>query len=238
MYELQPDRDRYPIDSAGIYGDYDAALPGVVCNVCGEIWASSGHIYPQVDVEQLRRVGDFSSPWPVPLPKLLEKYELVRPFLPPGSPLAPGTRFGVIRGSLGKPADLSRLIGSYVLSRSAYERLAAAGVLLPPGYPANLVIKRTKIPADMLELAFLPTARWASVHLKDHPDLPCLACGRRFTKTPWDTIVVKSTIPSDLDIFRCYDNPNQVFVTERFKEAAEALKLTNMTFRQQQVIDE
>jgi uncharacterized double-CXXCG motif protein len=237
IYEIDYDADHYPIGNAGIYGRYAAGLPGVICDSCGVTWASSGYKYPQVRQEHLRGLGDFSRRRPVSVPVFNLMRDSVAPLLPPGTPLAPGTKFGVISGTLGIATDLSRLIGSYFLSATAYDRLKAEGIRLPRGHIANLVIKRTREPACMLELELPPTVRFAATQSRQTAPLPCNACGRLAIETPWDVTLLGQSIPRDIDMFRGYDGPNRVFVTNRFREAAEALGLTNITFREQRVTD-
>jgi uncharacterized double-CXXCG motif protein len=76
-------------------------LPGVHCPECKATWATTGNAYPSVDLSHLPAQEQKKY-----LPRVEEDMteferlcEQVRPLVPPGVPLRPGTEFGPMNGS-------------------------------------------------------------------------------------------------------------------------------------------
>lgn len=60
--------------------------------------------------------------------------------------------------------------------------------------------------------------------------LVCDKCGREDGKLPRRIVLVGSSIPDGVSLFRLAQRPNNVFCTEQFAEAAKKLGLTNILF--------
>src|SRR5687767_7952447 len=73
-------------------------LPGVHCPVCGAIWSLGSDAYPSVDVSQLPEKEKYLARLEKDYVEFERLREQVRPLLPAGVPLWPGTEFGPLEG--------------------------------------------------------------------------------------------------------------------------------------------
>ncbi|MGZ3457457.1 MAG: SitI6 family double-CXXCG motif immunity protein [Archangium sp.] len=220
--------------AAGYTGFVDAApkwaLPGILnCPGCEGTW-SSILAYPSVDLTPVAALADFEKARPEPIEEYERLRELVRPLLPSGALLEPGTAFGP---SFGKAQGR---FGSFVMNyswvllvqREALEKLQAEGLRGLKGCRMELRFRQRNAP-ELLELEILPVGRV-------HPDcLPpghppsCPRCGRLRVHKPKDLLLDARTLPADLDLFQLADY-SVVICTERFADACRRLGLDGVVF--------
>ncbi|WP_414641327.1 double-CXXCG motif protein, partial [Archangium sp.] len=112
-------------------------LPGVHCSTCGATWGGGADSYPSVDLSGLTSPAEFEDSSPRPLVEFARLCEQVRPLLPQGTPLLPGTRFGPLTGTaMGTFGPLSfQNSWTLLVHREVLERLQVVGVRGLTGYP-------------------------------------------------------------------------------------------------------
>jgi uncharacterized double-CXXCG motif protein len=198
-------------------------LPGVHCPVCDATWAATGDAYPSVDLSQLPAQEQKKY-----LPRVEEDYaeferlrEQVRPLVPPGVPLLPGTKFGPMNGSAQGEFGPLVLVHAWelLMRREPLERLQAEGLRGLKGCRTELRFRK-KNPPELLEMELLPRGAFHPDCLPEHP-LPCPKCGRRGLKRPGAPILDAATLPQDLDLFRFAGT--MIIGTENFVETVRRL---------------
>ncbi|GEN06022.1 hypothetical protein MFU01_10590 [Myxococcus fulvus] len=207
-------------------------LPGVRCHVCGATWSSVGHDFPSVDLSALPESRELVTPRPESFAELERLRELVRPYVPAGAALPPGTDFGPLMGrAVGGFGPVVWSGTRMLLRRDALERLHAEDVLGLVGCPTALRF-RQKNPPELMELQIEPRGGL-------HPDCipadvppPCPTCGRHGFGRPDDPILDAATLPMDLDLFRVGNFATMVIGTERFRDSVLRLGLDGLTFRE------
>jgi len=218
-------------------GHFDATnkwrLPGVKCSGCGVTWGDWGHAYPSADLSQLPERARFVRAWPVSIEELARLRELVRPLVPGGMEIPPGTGLGPLVGTAsGKFGPLAWQGSSLLLvRRDALERLHAEGVKGLLGCRTELRF-RHKEPPELLELQVEP-------HGQLHPDCipadvapPCPTCGRYSFTRPDEPLLDAASLPTDRDLFRVGNFATMIIGTERLMEAVRRLELPGITFRE------
>lgn len=223
--------------TARFKGDFNAAhkwgLPGARCAACGATWASSGHMYPAVDLSRLPERGEFETARPEPFPEFARLRELVRPLAPPSAKLPPGTEFGPLVGTARGDLGPVTWQGDYLLMlrRDALDRLQAEGVRGLLGCRTELRF-RQKTPPELLELQIEPHGRLHPDCLP--PDLPppCATCGRVGFRLPEEPILDAASLPIELDLFRVGNYATVIIGTDRFMDAVLRLELPGIAFRE------
>ncbi|HEX8703325.1 MAG TPA: double-CXXCG motif protein, partial [Myxococcaceae bacterium] len=125
-------------------GSFDASnkwgLPGVHCPVCDAIWSNSSDRYPSVDLSQLPEKDKYSARLEKDYAEFERLREQVRPLVPAGVPLRPGTKFGPLVGTA--QGEFGPLLMHYpwdlLIRREALEQLQAAGVQGLKGWRTEL----------------------------------------------------------------------------------------------------
>jgi uncharacterized double-CXXCG motif protein len=230
FYRLREDR------SAGYTGDISAAskwgLPGSKCPACGAIWASAGTAYPCVDLAAHPQRAEFVKPRAEPLEEFERLRELIRPLVPAGAPIPPGTRFGPLVGKASGRFGALFLQDPWTLvaRREAMEALREAGVQGLEGCKPELKFRQQKTaPPDLVELQLVP-------HGLLHPDClpprppPCPRCGRDGFELPEQLILDAASLPTHTDVFRLANFATVLIGTERFKDAVQRLGLDGILF--------
>ncbi|PTL79367.1 double-CXXCG motif protein [Vitiosangium sp. GDMCC 1.1324] len=223
--------------SAGYTGFVDAApkwgLPGVRdCPVCKTTWGA-GFSYPCVDLTPVTALADFETARPEPIEEYERLCELVRPLLPPGAILRPGTDFGP---SVGKAQGrFGPLVMNYswvlMVQREALENLQAEGLRGLKGCRAELRFRQRNAP-ELFDLEILPMGRLHRDCLPpDCQPSSCSRCGRNFVPLPDDLVLDATTLPRDLDLFRLEDFSQVIVCTERFVDACSRLGLDGVAFK-------
>jgi uncharacterized double-CXXCG motif protein len=217
-------------------GDFNAAhrwgLPGVQCPQCGVIWSGAGLQFPSGDASGLAERAELEDPH---LERNFARFEylreLVRPLLPQGVPLGPGTRFGPLVGKAwGKFGPFAWLNPwTLLVRREVLERLRAEGLLGVEGYRTELRFRQKQTP-ELLELEIMP-------HGRLHPDCvpaeapSCARCGREGGIMPEEPVLKEDSLPMHLDLFRLVDLPTMLIATERFVEAVQRLGPSGVAFK-------
>lgn len=209
-------------------------LPGVHCPVCGDIWAIRGVIYPLIDFSGNPLGKQLEKPRAEELEVFEQLWAAVRVYVPGELPLPPGTRFGPICGRVtGKFGDFVwPNLWDFVMRVEAYEKLASAGLRLPEPSIPNL---QEKVKGQLVHLQIIPMGKMSSQAYED-PDKPiCPRCGRDSRKYKI-TVIEMESIPDEVDMFRIGDFPTKIIVSQKFKEVAERLGLTNISFKKIEII--
>jgi uncharacterized double-CXXCG motif protein len=217
--------------TGNIHGERRWGLPGVICPAC-VTWSTASKCYPSVDLTPILSQGDFVTPRPEPLEEYLRLRELVRPLVPPGAILEPGSRFGPMEGTAhGRFGALVSLYAwELMVQREALENLQAEGLRGLKGCRMNLRF-RQRNPPELLELEMLPVGRLHPDCLPPDRKPPCPRCGRLGLTLPGQRILDASTLPAHLDLFLLEDFSTVLVCTERFAEACKRLGLDGVTFQ-------
>ncbi|REG15461.1 putative double-CXXCG motif protein [Archangium gephyra] len=224
--------DGAPIYTGVITGTHKWRIPGVdTCAACGVTWGNNSRAYPSVDLSPVASLADFVEPRAEPIEEYERLCELVRPFLPPGALLEPGTNLGPIVGTaLGR---FGQLVTSYpqwlLVQREALEKLQAEGLQGLKAIPAQLRFRQRNAP-ELLELELLPVGRAYPDCLPTEREPSCPRCGRFGLSLPKDLLLDAATLPNQLDVFRLEDLSTVIVCTERFAKACKRLKLDGVVF--------
>ena len=222
--------------SSGYTGFVEAVpkwlLPGIRnCPACKATW-SGGFSYPSVDLTPVASLANFEEPRAEPIEEYERLCALVRPLLPPGAVLSPGSEFGP---SISKAQGrFGPLVMNYswvlMVQREALEKLQTEGLRGLKGCRTELRFRQRNSP-ELLELEILPVGRLHPDCLPPGSPPPCPRCGRLRVHLPDDFILDAATLPIDLDLFRLADYSNVIVCTERFVDACKRLGLDGVAFR-------
>jgi uncharacterized double-CXXCG motif protein len=200
-------------------------LPGVHCPVCNTTWAGTGNEYPSVNLSQLpsQEQKKYSARLERDYAEFERLREQVRPLVPPGVQLWPGSSFGPLNGSAqGEFGPLLLAVSWTLLMRpEPLERLQAEGLRGLKGCRTELRF-RQKNPPQLLEMELLPRGALHSECLPERPP-PCPKCERDGFKMPDEPILDMATLPQELDLFRLAGFLTMIIGTERFVEAVRRL---------------
>ena len=200
-------------------------LPGTCCPVCNHSGAVTGDAYPSVDLSHLPAEEQKKY-----LPRFERDYaeferlrEQVRPLVPPGVHLWPGTKFGPMDG--GARGEFGPLVlhhgWTLLMRREPLERLQAEGVRGLKGVRTELRFRK-KNPPELLELELLPRGELHPEDLLENQP-PCPRCDYGHSKRAEVPPLHGATLPPDLDVFRLSDFLRMIIATERFVEAVRRL---------------
>jgi len=235
FYELDYVR---PYTLSRYTGEYRATrrwmLPGTRCPTCRNIWTSVGHSWPGVDLSDLKDAKTLEK---AHLEKDYAEFERlreqVRPLVPPGMPLPPGTDFGPLVGTARGRFGQLFMQYSYILliQREAAEQLQERGIRGLTPCPTALRFRQKNAP-DFRELQIEP-------HGLLHPDCippeertPCARCGRQGFSLPEDRMLDGSSLPQHLDLFRVANFSTVIVASERLIEAVHQLELEEVAIRE------
>lgn len=227
-----------PVESPRHTGEYNAAhqwmLPGVHCPACDATWSGGSDAYPCVDLSGLAEHPKLEK---ARLEEDFTEYERlraqVRPFIPEGLPLWPGTSFGPQAGSAR--GSFGQLVMQYgwelLIRREALEQLQAEGVRGLRGCRMALRFRQKHAP-ELLELQIEPRGLL-------HPDClppglapPCVKCGRWELSRPEQPVLDAASLPTERDVFRLANFPNMIVATERFVDAVQRHGFEEVSFRE------
>ncbi len=159
--------------------------------------------------------------------------EWVRPLVPPGVPIRPGTRFGPLVGSArGRFGQICLFYAdALIIRREALEQLQAEGLRGLLGCRTELRFRQKEAP-DLLELQIEP-------HGLLHPDCippdkrtPCAKCGRWGFSLPKEPLLDTASLPTHLDLFRLANFTTVIVATERFVDTVRRLQFEEVSFRE------
>ena len=131
--------------------------PGIHCPLCGAVWSDGSDAYPSADLSLLPDQEKYSARLEEDYGEFERLREQVRPLVPPGVPLWPGTKFGPLVGSArGEFGPLFMYFSDSLLLRGeTLRRMQAAGVQGLKGYRTEVRFRK-KDPPELLELELLP----------------------------------------------------------------------------------
>ncbi|NOK22223.1 SitI6 family double-CXXCG motif immunity protein [Corallococcus carmarthensis] len=219
-------------------GSYQAdarwMLPGVECPTCGETWSGIALAYPSVDLSRHPLREEFETPRLEPFARYARLLEQVKPWLPPGAQVEPGTTFGPLvgtaEGSFG-PLVL-RDPWKLLVREDALDAMRTAGLRGLVPVRAELAASSASVPAlHELELA-------VRGRLHPHGPPPCGTCGRVEAAMPEEFRLEGPSLPTDLDVFRLTDAVTLIVATARFVEVARSLGPLDVLFRELPVSSE
>ncbi|HYI02545.1 double-CXXCG motif protein [Hyalangium sp.] len=201
-------------------------LPGVRCPACGATWGDTAVAYPSADLTSLPEQAKYEEPRAEPLEEYERLRERVRAWAPPGAPLRPGTRLGLLRGTA--QGDFGAFAWpsweALLVRREELERLRAEGVRGLKACRAELRF-RQKNPPELLELELWPRGRLHEQCLPPRPP-PCARCGRDGFRRPDQPVLDAKSLPEDVDLFRLDNFETMIVGTERFVEAVKRLEIS------------
>jgi uncharacterized double-CXXCG motif protein len=208
-------------------------LPGVKCPGCGNTWASSGVAYPCVNLSQHPHRAEFEVPRPEPIEEFERLREQVRPLVPEGLPLPPGTLLGPAVGTAqGRFGPFCFMISWGLFTRrEAMEALQQEGVQGLKGCKPELRFRQKKNPPELVELQLEPYGLLHPDCLPPRPP-PCSRCGRDGFQLPEHLILDKASLPTHTDVFRLANFSTVLVGNERFKEAVQRLGLDGILFHE------
>ncbi|MGZ3457456.1 MAG: SitI6 family double-CXXCG motif immunity protein [Archangium sp.] len=226
------DEDRSAKYTGYVDAPHKWGLPGILnCPACKATW-SSMLAYPLVDLTPVAALADFETARPEPIEEYERLCELVRPLLPPGAVLKPGTAFGTPAGKAqGRFGSFTMSwLGDLRVRREALEKLQAEGLQELKGCRMELRFRQRNAP-EFLEFEILPVGRLHPDCLPPGYEPPCPRCGRLQVDKPKDLLLDARTLPADLDLFRLADYSGEIVCTERFTDACQRLGLDGVVFR-------
>ncbi|HLL61340.1 MAG TPA: double-CXXCG motif protein [Candidatus Nitrosocosmicus sp.] len=205
-------------------------LPGLKCSACKNTWGTTGLEYPRVDLSRLPSTTPYCDPWPVPLEEFEKLKKAVLPLVPKEAPVEPGTEFGPLEGKAwGTFADFAWVNPwTMLVKKETLTLLENEGIkgLLP--VTPELAF-RSKSPPSLFELQIVPVAQFGISSYKNGIK-KCSICGREagsFRKV----VLEKSSIPTNLDIFRAKNHATFILVTEWFVEVIKRCKFRDIIYR-------
>jgi uncharacterized double-CXXCG motif protein len=216
-----------------LHATYPWGLPGVRCPTCGVTWSAGVEAYPSVDLSGLPNHHEYEEPRPEPFEEFARLREWVRPLVPPGTPLEPGTKFGPLTGTASGSFGQFFLQNPWTLYLRA-ETLAALqreGVQGLKGCPTRLRFRK-KNPPELLELELHPHGRLHPECIPTDAPPTCTMCGRLAFRRPESLVLDAATLPAHTDLFRLVDFPTVILCTERFAEAARHLEQCDLILRE------
>jgi uncharacterized double-CXXCG motif protein len=222
--------------SSGYTGDVDGShkwgLPGVIsCPVCKATWGTNTRAYPSVDLTPVASLADFERARAEPIEEYERLCALVRPLLPQGALIEPGTAFGPLVGrAQGRFGPLvSPLPWWLLVQREAFEKLQSEGLRGLKGCRTQLRFRQRNSP-ELLELELLSAGRLHADCLPPNRQPPCPRCGRFGLTLPKTRLLDAATVPSHVDVFRLEDFSTVIVCTEDFVNACQRLGLDGVAF--------
>jgi uncharacterized double-CXXCG motif protein len=208
------------------------ALPGIQnCPRCYETWASCV-AYPDVDLSTLPGQERYRIRRPQSLYIVHRMREAVRPFVAAGAALPPGAEFGPLVGhgkgafgDFGWPA----WPGVMLVRPDVGLRLDAAGITGLRTAPTRITYWGSEDPLYR-EAVFGYEGRVFDESLPPGGAPACAVCGHRDLPSGRRAAIDPHTVSGTLDIFRSIDVPSCIYATSAFVEAAQALRLTDISF--------
>jgi len=233
FYRVRDDRENPRtghVDAAGRW-----LMPSIECAVCGG-YGGFGEAYPTVDLSTFPERAALERPrclQAVSLEEYRRLSDLLRPLVPRGAPLEPGTSFGPFEGTAsGRFGDFSFMGASQPFAPlETMEKLQGAGLRGLAGARADLRF-RGKNPPTLLALEIQVHGELHPVCFPESWQEPCARCGRLGNRLPEGPVLKSATLPADVDLFRLRDFKTVVIATERFVEAVHRLRLEDIAFQE------
>jgi uncharacterized double-CXXCG motif protein len=208
-------------------------LPGIHCPTCDATWGGIGEAYPAVDLSELPDRRKFKARVEEDFEEFTRLRELVRPLVPEGVPLEPGTAFGPLtgRGRGHFPQLVFPVSWTLLVRREALEQLQAAGLHGLMGCRTELRF-REKEPPALLELQLEPRGLLHPDCLPRNLPAPCATCGQLAFSFPQAPVLDAASLPADRDLFRLGNYSTIIIGTERFAETVRRLGFEEVEFQE------
>lgn len=208
-------------------------LPGVHCPDCREIRAGIGEAYPSVDLSHLSDQRKFRARLEEDFNEFLHLRERLRPLVPEGALLEPGTALGPLvgRGRGSFPHMLFPVPWTLLMRREALEQLQDAGLRRLVGCRTELHMQ-DRAPTELVELELELRGRLHPDCLPPHRPAPCETCNMATIGFPQDPILDADWLPTDRDLFRLGDFSTVIIGTERFADTVRRLGLEEVEFQE------
>lgn len=207
-------------------------LPGIdCCPGCRCTWSGGAKNYPSVDLTPVDGLANFEEARAEPIEEYERLCDLVRPLLPRGAQLEPGSAFGPLEGEA--EGIFGQFVANYsyliLIRREALEKLQHKPLRGLKGCRMDVRYLESDAP-ELLELELLPKGLVHPDCLPPDREPPCARCLRQGLSVPKNLLLEAATLPTDLDLFRLEDFPTVVVCTERFVEACTRLDLDGLAF--------
>ncbi len=220
--------------SGEVSGTHRWGLPGISCPACGVSWANTTLAYPFVDLSGVPEESEFEEPRRETYEVFVRLREAIRPLLPPGKLLQPGTGLGPLvgtaRGRFGPFCFLNPW--TLLMRRENLEQLQAEGLQGLLGVRPRLRYRHKKNPPELVELQLEPEGLL-------HPDcLPpecppqCSTCGRYVFSLPEEPLLEAASLPASLDLFRLANFTTVLIASARFVETVRRLGFDGVRFQE------
>ncbi|GDY23535.1 hypothetical protein LBMAG56_48820 [Verrucomicrobiota bacterium] len=220
-----------------INGNHTWVLPGVDCPDCHTAYGTFGLAYPMLSTPFLKRSTQKWAAWPLPpieLAKLTQKVCDLGSL--PNEWCRPGSHFGPFIGRLTGPVlNFVWYHGWHLfLTKTCADVLAKSNVKLPSLVKPKLSIARKSEAQEMFEFQIEPHGRFSPEVLHEANWWVCPTCGYSKCKTrrKVPTVVLESSIPNHVDIFRLLELDTCIVAKETVIEAIVANKLKGVLFEE------
>lgn len=226
-YNIGPDDMGWgKINDPNIEATHSRKLPGVQCPICGA-WATTGIIYPSVDISLLGKMLMSSKQWPIPLEEFKKLATDIQSIIGAERPIEPGADLGPLRGKAnGKFGDFAWVNPwTPLLRKSVYLSLKGDGVDLV-GVQAELDFT-VHAHEPFFELEALPKLKLVESLLSER----CEMCGRLPITSPEKVIVSVASYDESLPIQRIAHLPTMLVVNEMFANLVREKNLKNVVLR-------
>lgn len=219
-------------------GEYTWHLPAVWCTTCGKYYGTNLGI-PTLDIEGRLDGDKYRRSGSVPPDECESLAAPLRQLMNDRWPVLPGMGFGPFLGTVLKQEkrDFLWLFSRTLLLReSAFEALREAGISMTTG-PA--ICKSSRNPAirtDYRRVAQIWPAECMDEQTLSYAEhRRCPSCGLRLKTRPKRVFLRREGIPGGMDVF-AMDDCSSVIVTEKFRDAAMRLRLTNICFEPVEIV--
>lgn len=208
------------------------SLPAVRCPTCGLIWSGTALSLPCVDLLQHPVAAKLATPRvEEDFNEFIRLREAIRPLVPKGLNLEPGTALGPAVGPAKGTefGDLTMGFPWMMLARpKGMEFLKAAGLRGIEAGPTDFEFEGHS--QRVFELQIEPFGRVHPDCLPPDRHPPCPTCGRTGLPLPQPLLLDRASLPDDRDIFRLADYDQVIVVTECFVEVAKRLGSHDLGF--------
>jgi uncharacterized double-CXXCG motif protein len=219
-----------------VEASYKWCLPGVSCPVCNSTWGGCGLEYPSVDLSGLPEIAEFKTPRVEPLEQIKILKQIILKAFPSLPKVEPGTSFGPLFGK-GKEHYDGFVWSSHwtlLITTNALSKLNDSELSLPKAVKANITFKKQS--EDLHEFEILPEGKLLNgIYPPEYPKY-CSACGRNSITMPQNIIIERSSLPTNIDMFRLGNFPTIILVTEKFVNAVNELEIKGIIFHEVEVI--
>ncbi|QRN96746.1 hypothetical protein JRI60_48520 [Archangium violaceum] len=207
-------------------------LPGVNCPACRAIWGG-GPAYPGADLSGLPEAKKLEEAYlEEDFAEFERLRELVRPLVPVGALLEPGSKFGPLVGSArGTFAQLFMIHDDLLIRREALEQLRAEGIRGLNAFRTQLRFRQKQAP-ELLELQIEPHGLLHRDCIPPGKAEPCAKCGRYDFSLPGKPLLDRASLPEHLDLFRLANFTTVIVASEHLVKAIRRLGFEEVSIRE------